>query len=106
MAVFGTVMASRVPTDMSGADAEESRSSQMDDVGDKAGGSEKRVMDTHARILRAAEKLFAEGGFDGTTLRQIALEAATPVASINHHFGSKAGLYRAIFERHSQTVAE
>lgn len=80
--------------------------SGVTDLSDKGALSEKRGMDTYARILRAAEKLFAEGGFDGVTVRQISLEAGTPLASINHHFGNKEGLYRAIFDLHSQVISE
>lgn len=50
------------------------------------------------RILAAAEQVFAESGFDGGTVRQIALAADAPIALVNYHFGSKEGLYRAIFE--------
>lgn len=53
---------------------------------------------TRARILESAELEFAEHGFDGVSVRQIALRAEVPVALINYHFGSKDGLYRAIFE--------
>ncbi|HWK69160.1 MAG TPA: TetR family transcriptional regulator [Rhizobiaceae bacterium] len=53
---------------------------------------------TRARILESAELEFAEHGFDGVSVRQIALRADVPVALINYHFGSKEGLYRAIFE--------
>lgn len=53
---------------------------------------------TRSRILESAELEFAEHGFDGVSVRQIALRAEVPVALINYHFGSKEGLYRAIFE--------
>lgn len=58
-------------------------------------GDQKRA---RARILDAAEEQFAEAGFDGTSLRQIALKANVPVPLVGYHFGSKLGLYRAIFE--------
>jgi AcrR family transcriptional regulator len=51
------------------------------------------------RILDAAEALFAERGFDGVTLRQIASSAGVDVALANYHFGKKLELFNAVFER-------
>ncbi|MDO3693418.1 TetR family transcriptional regulator [Wenyingzhuangia sp. chi5] len=43
-------------------------------------------------ILSVAEKLFAENGFDGTSVRTIAKEADVNVAMISYYFGSKEKL--------------
>jgi len=43
-------------------------------------------------ILIIAEKLFAENGFDGTSVRQIAKEASVNLAMISYYFGSKERL--------------
>ena len=51
------------------------------------------------RILDAAEALFAERGYDGVTLRQIATRADVDVALANYHFGKKLALFQAVFER-------
>lgn len=59
---------------------------------------------TPARILAMAEPLFAAHGFDGTSLRAIAAAAHIPVGGIAYHFGSKDGLYRAIWERRMHGV--
>ncbi|MGQ9371574.1 TetR/AcrR family transcriptional regulator [Azospirillum sp. ST 5-10] len=56
------------------------------------------------RILDAAETLFGELGYGGATARRIADEAGVPVALINYHFGSKEGLYRAIFEKRTPAI--
>jgi TetR/AcrR family transcriptional regulator, regulator of cefoperazone and chloramphenicol sensitivity len=48
---------------------------------------------TRARVLRAAAELFAERGFHGTTIRDIAARAGANVASGHYHFGSKRDLY-------------
>lgn len=56
------------------------------------------------RILAAAETLFGEFGYNGTTARQIARQARVPVALANYHFGSKEGLYRAIFEMRAPAI--
>ena len=47
-------------------------------------------------ILQAAEKLFAEEGFDGTSIRNIAKEANVNIAMISYYFGSKEKLLDAL----------
>lgn len=49
--------------------------------------------DTRGRIVAAALVLFAEKGFDATSIREIATAAKCNTAGVNYHFGSKAGLY-------------
>lgn len=55
--------------------------------------------DTRQRLLDAAERLFAEHGFDGTSLRAITTEAEANLAAVNYHFESKEGLIAAVFKR-------
>jgi AcrR family transcriptional regulator len=59
-----------------------------------------------SRILAAAEELFAELGFDATSLRQTALKARVPVALVSYHFKGKLGLYRAVFAARSPSSLE
>ena len=49
-----------------------------------------------ARILAAAERIFAGAGFAGATMAAIADEAALPKANLHYYFGSKQALYRAV----------
>ncbi len=51
---------------------------------------------TKETILRTAERLFAEKGFETTTLRDITTEAKVNIALVNYHFGSKAKLLRTV----------
>ncbi len=53
--------------------------------------------DTHDRILAAAQQLFADKGFDATSVRDITSEAGCNVASVNYHFGGKDKLYLETF---------
>jgi len=53
----------------------------------------------HQKLLDAAEKLFAEKGFDGTSVRDITNEAKCNVAAVNYHFGGKDNLYKEAFRR-------
>lgn len=54
---------------------------------------------TKTQILDAAEKLFAEFGFDATSLRAVTRTAGVNLAAVNYHFGTKEGLFRAVFAR-------
>ncbi|MDN5793343.1 MAG: TetR/AcrR family transcriptional regulator [Brevibacterium aurantiacum] len=47
---------------------------------------------TAARIRDAAIDLFGRQGFDGTTVRQIAVQAGVSHALVMHHYGHKAAL--------------
>ena len=51
---------------------------------------------TRERIMKAAERLFAEAGYDGTSIRAIVAKAKVNQAAINYHFEGKDGLYRAV----------
>ena len=55
---------------------------------------------TSERVLRAAEALFAERGFETVSLRDITRAAEANVAAVNYHFGSKEKLVDAVVERH------
>lgn len=52
--------------------------------------------DKQTDILQAAEKLFAEEGFDGASIRSIAREAGVNIAMISYYFGSKEKLLEAL----------
>ncbi|HXG67238.1 MAG TPA: TetR family transcriptional regulator [Blastocatellia bacterium] len=54
--------------------------------------------EVRAKILAAAEELFAAQGYDGTAIREIAAAAGVNGAMIHYYFGSKEGLYHAILE--------
>jgi TetR/AcrR family transcriptional regulator len=60
---------------------------------------EPRAEATRNTILDAAERIFAERGFAGTSMRELAREAQTSQALLHHHFGTKAGLYDAVKQR-------
>lgn len=49
------------------------------------------------QIIQTAEKLFADKGFDGTSVRDIADDAGVNVAMISYYFGSKEKLLEALF---------
>ena len=55
---------------------------------------------TQYKILDAAQSLFAETGFNDTSLRQITSLAEVNLASVNYHFGSKKELIQAVLQRY------
>ncbi len=54
---------------------------------------------TRLRVLDAAERVFAERGFAGTSMRDISVASGTSQPLIHHHFGSKEELYSAVKQR-------
>lgn len=57
------------------------------------------AVDTKTRILDAAERLFAERGFEGTSIRAVTAEAGANLAAVGYHFGSKEALFGAVLRR-------
>jgi AcrR family transcriptional regulator len=55
--------------------------------------------DTKQRLLDAAERLFAERGFEGTSMRAVTQAANASVSAANYHFGSKEALLQAALLR-------
>lgn len=53
-------------------------------------------------ILKAAEKVFAEDGYDRATIRKIANEAGVDIPVVTYHFVTKLNLYRSIFEKYQE----
>lgn len=60
---------------------------------------DKDKIDKKDHILDVAEKVFSELGFDGASTRTISGEAGVNMAMLNYYFGSKEGLFLAVFNR-------
>jgi AcrR family transcriptional regulator len=77
-------------------------SSKDRDLAPRPDSASIRVRDsvaTQARLLDAAETLFAERGFEGTSMRAVTSAAGVSVSAANYHFGSKEALLRATLWR-------
>ena len=56
------------------------------------------MKDKREYIMITALKLFAEKGFEGTSIRDLAAKAEVNVAMVNYYFGSKEKLFEAMVE--------
>lgn len=65
----------------------------------------KRSLATRARVLDAAEQVFAHRGFDGATIRDIASEAGEPIGTIHHHGGGKEALFHQAVARRAEALS-
>lgn len=61
---------------------------------------------TRDRILDEAEALFAEHGFAGTSMRDIATRSDLTAASLYNHFAGKEALYTAVLSRGIRPLVE
>ena len=61
---------------------------------------------TRDRILRTGERLFAERGFNGVSVRELAAAAQVNIASIGYHFDNKEGLLSEVYRRHCEPMIE
>jgi AcrR family transcriptional regulator len=60
---------------------------------------ERNPIRSRAAILDAAERLFAEKGYDATSLNEVGSEAGVSRGTPGYFFGSKQNLYDAVLER-------
>jgi AcrR family transcriptional regulator len=56
------------------------------------------VQDTRAALVQTARELFAEKGYAGTGTEEIVARARLTRGALYHHFGDKAGLFRAVMD--------
>jgi len=65
---------------------------------------DERELPTDRRLLLAAERLFAATGMHAVSLRSINAAAATNVAALHYHFGSKEALVNAVIRQRSREI--
>ena len=57
------------------------------------------------QLLDIGRELFAERGFEGTSIEEIAARADVSKPVVYEHFGGKEGLYAVVVDREMQTPA-
>lgn len=60
-------------------------------------------IDSKQALLTSAKKVFAEKGYDGATVKDLADDAGVNVSLVSYHFGGKEGLYRSVLVQFAQT---
>jgi len=65
---------------------------------------ERKKLRTRRALADAALRLFAEQGFDATTLEELAEEAEVSVRTLYNHFGDKEGLLTALVQRSLDSI--
>lgn len=55
-------------------------------------------------ILRAAEELFAQRGYDGASMREITQMAGVNLAAVHYHLGDKQSLYSMVLSRRLRPI--
>lgn len=58
------------------------------------------------QLIEVARGLFAERGFDGTSIEEIAQRAGVSKPIVYEHFGGKEGLYAVVVDREMETLLE
>ncbi len=66
---------------------------------ENSGQSRNSGQKARKRLIDAAEMLFAENGFERTSIRQIIGQAQCNIAAVNYYFGGKYNLYLEVFHR-------
>jgi AcrR family transcriptional regulator len=61
---------------------------------------------TRAALVEAATRAFAERGFAGTALDDVAADIQATRGAVYHHFANKTALFEAVFERLETDVLE
>jgi AcrR family transcriptional regulator len=61
---------------------------------------------TAQRILDSAEQCFAQSGYAGTSLRQVAAQVGIREPGLYRHFASKEALYKQVLERALRPIAD
>jgi AcrR family transcriptional regulator len=61
---------------------------------------------TRERIVKAAQRLFADRGYRDTSVRAVVARARVNQAAINYHFGGKDGLYREVLRATIRALTE
>src|ERR1039458_5244729 len=54
---------------------------------------------TREKLVEAAGQVFAEHGYQATTVREIVKRSGANIAAVNYHFGDKLGLYTEVLQQ-------
>ncbi|MEL4505781.1 TetR/AcrR family transcriptional regulator [Luteococcus sp. H138] len=69
-------------------------------------GRSARKVETRRKIVQAASELFAEQGYTGTSMEQIAETAGVSKGTIFYNYKNKADLFEQLIKEAAQTIAD
>ena len=69
-------------------------------------GNQAHTQEVRVSILKAAFSVFSHGGFNGSSLKQVAAKVGITEAGLLHHFNSKVVLLNAVLEYRDNVSAE
>ncbi|RAU45414.1 MULTISPECIES: TetR/AcrR family transcriptional regulator [unclassified Pseudomonas] len=75
-------------------------------TGKKGPGRPEGASNLRDGILDAAEEMFANLGYAGTTMREVSQHANVTQALISYYFGSKYGLFEEVFLRRGSAISD
>ena len=61
---------------------------------------------TRERLIQASNRLFADNGYRGASVRDICNLAGANPGAVSYHFGGKRQLYRAVLRRAAESLAD
>ena len=67
---------------------------------------QRRSRESYERVLKAAERLLEENGFDGFTVQEVAARSEVSVGAIYERFGNKESLLRVVHARLMDALGE
>lgn len=70
----------------------------------RASKKAQQSLETRDRLLNSAEALFARHGLYGVTVRNVAQHARVDTALVYYYFGTKRGMFDAVFERRAEGI--
>ena len=76
------------------------------DNGDRSTWRERERERAREEILEAAAHLFAQSGYDGVGMKEIASRAGISVGMLYNHFEGKEDIFRALLERYVSGIHE
>src|SRR3954451_7369897 len=70
----------------------------------RSGRSRMTAAERREQLIEIARRLFAERGFDGTSVEEIAARAEVSKPVVYEHFGGKEGIYAVVVDREIQAL--
>jgi len=77
---------------------------RADEAGQRAPRTRMSGSQRRAQLIAVARAVFAERGFEGTAVEEIAARAGVSKPVVYEHFGGKEGLYAVVVDREMQTL--